>query len=140
MYTFKQFNNTYFLNIENGQEITAAISAFCKDQEIKAGSISGLGAVKEVTLRFFDPATKEYVDKTFQEQMEISNLVGNISQMDGEVYLHLHITLGREDYTALAGHLLTAVINGVGEFVVHKVDGEIGRIHSKERGLNLFDF
>lgn len=140
MYTFKQFGNTYFLNIENGQELTAAIAAFCEDQAITAGSISGLGAVNEVTLRFFDPATKKYVDKTFHEQLEISNLVGNISQMDGKVYLHLHITLGREDYTALAGHLLTAVINGVGEFVVHKVDGEIGRIHNAERGLNLYDF
>lgn len=72
--------------------------------------------------------------------MEISNLTGNISVMHDDVYLHIHITLGREDYSALAGHLLSAVINGVGELIIQKMDGKIDRIHNKSRGLNLFDF
>jgi len=44
----------------------------CIEQDIKAGTIVGMGAVNEATLRFFDPATKEFVDKTFSEQMEIT--------------------------------------------------------------------
>jgi uncharacterized protein len=40
--------------------------------------------------------------------MEISNLSGNISEAEGKLLLHMHITLGRKDYTALAGHLLDA--------------------------------
>ncbi len=74
---------------------------FCEEKGIKAGSISGIGAINELSLRFFNPETKTYVDKSFCEQMEISNLTGNISTMDGKVYLHLHITSGRSDYSAL---------------------------------------
>lgn len=140
MYSCKKFENTFILDINNGEEITAALNKFCEDHKIWAGSIIGLGAVKEATLRFFDPETKRYVDKTFSEQMEICNLTGNISQMHGEVYLHLHITLGREDYSVIGGHLLSAVINGVGEFIVQKIDGNVNRIHNPSRGLNLYDF
>src|SRR5690625_2128182 len=124
MYNYKKFCYKNFISIKNHEEITKAITAFCKEHEIKVGTVSGIGAIKEVSLRFFDPATKEYVDKTFSEQMEISNLTGNISETDGEVYTHLHITLGRSDYTALAGHLLSAVINGAGDRNERRVGNE----------------
>lgn len=140
MYTYQQIENTFFLNITNHQELTQALEAFCTEKKITAASISGLGAVKEVTLRFFDPATKEYVDKTFTEQMEISNLVGTVSSKDAQVYLHLHITLGRADYTTLSGHLMTAVIHGAGEIVIEQKQGVLNRKFDAETGLNLFDF
>lgn len=138
MYTYKQFGNTFIVSLKNRVEITKAVTAFVKDLGIKAGMVHGIGAVNEATLRFFDPATKEYVDKTFPEQMEISNLTGNISRMDGKPYIHLHITLGRADYTALAGHLLTATIHGAGELVIEKLDGEVRRQYDDETGLNLY--
>lgn len=139
-YTFKQFENKYVVSIKNRAEIVKTLQAFCVDQKIKSGTIIGLGAIDEVTLRFFNPDTKEYVDKTFNEQLEISNLTGNISIMDGKGYLHIHITLGRADYTALAGHLLSAKLKGAGEFVIDAFDGEIERIFCPNIGLNLYDF
>ena len=72
LYTYKQFGNKYVISIQNHAEITKAITAFVEEQDIKAGTIVGMGAVNEATLRFFDPATKEFVDKTFSEQMEIT--------------------------------------------------------------------
>jgi predicted DNA-binding protein with PD1-like motif len=138
MYTYKQFGNKFIVSLENRAEITKAVTAFVEEQGIKAGTVHGIGAVNETTLRFFDPATKEYVDKTFPEQMEISNLTGNISRMDEKPYIHLHITLGRADYTALAGHLLTATIHGAGELVIEKLDGEVGRQYDDETGQNLY--
>lgn len=140
LYTYKQFGNKYVISIQNHAEITKAITAFVKEQDIKSGTIVGLGAVNEATLRFFDPATKEFVDKTFSEQMEITNLTGNISQKDGKHYIHMHVTLGRNDYTALAGHFLTAKINGAGEFVIESFDGTVDRYHDEDTGLNLYKF
>jgi predicted DNA-binding protein with PD1-like motif len=140
MYTYKQFGNKYVISIDNRSEISLAITTFCEDFNIKAGAIYGLGAVDKATLRFFDPSTKKYVDTTFSEQMEISNLTGNISRMNGKVYLHLHVTLGRADYTSLAGHLLSGMINGAGEFVVEKFDGEVERYYNESIGLNMYKF
>lgn len=139
-YTFSKKGEIYFINIVNGQKIVASIKDLCEKEDIKAGIITGIGATNDVSLRFFDPETKEYVDKNFKEQMEISNLSGNISEMDGQVYLHFHITLGREDYTALAGHLLEATINGAGEFAILKAEGRNNRIHHPDLKLNLYDF
>ena len=84
MYSFVQDGDKYVVSIDNHQEVVGALAAFCKEQGILCGEISGIGAVNHAVLRFLDPATKKYVDKTFEEQMEISSLVGNISEKDGE--------------------------------------------------------
>ena len=87
MYKYKQVkDNAFVLSIDNHEGVAAALMAFCKEKNILAGNITGLGAISEATFRFLNPATKKYVDKTFKEQMEITNLTGNISQKDGKPY------------------------------------------------------
>lgn len=140
-YVFVQeIGNKYIVSINNHTEIVKALNAFCKEKGILSGSINGIGAIGELTLRFFNPKTKAYDDKTFREQMEISNLTGNISSMNEQVYLHLHITVGRSDYSALAGHLLSAIQNGAGEFVVEDYSERISRTYNPDLGLNIYDF
>lgn len=130
----------HILSIGNHQEISAALKAFCEEKGILSGAVYGLGAIKGMTLRFLDPATKKYVDKTFDNQMEIANLTGNISQKDGQVYLHLHVTCCGSDYKAVGGHLLCATVNGACELVVEAFDARPGRKYDNETGLNLYDF
>ena len=62
MYSFVQDGDTFVVSIENHQEVVAALAAFCEEQGILAGEITGIGAVNSATLRFLDPATKLYVD------------------------------------------------------------------------------
>ena len=129
------------MSLDNHTEISEALAAFCREKGILSGSVYGIGAVSEATFRFLNPATKAYVDRTFKEQMEITNLTGNISRKDGEPYLHLHITAGREDYSCIGGHLLSARINGACELFVESFPGvEIGRYADAETGLNLYKF
>lgn len=138
MYTYQAFGDRYVLSLENHVEITKAFTMFCEEKQIKAGVIHGIGAVGKATLRFFEPHTKQYIDKTFQEQMEIACLIGNISQKEEKPYLHLHITLGRSDYSALAGHLLEATLSGAGEFVIEAFEGSLERYYNTSIGLNLY--
>ena len=142
MYKYKQVrDNMYVLSLDNHVEVSAAIAAFCTEKGILAGNVVGLGAVSEATFRFLDPNTLKYVDKTFTEQMEITNLTGNISQKDGKPYLHLHITASRRDYTCIGGHLLSAYINGACELYVEAFPGvEIGRYADPATGINLYQF
>lgn len=142
MYQYKRVKDTlYVLSLDNHTEITEALKAFCDEKGILAGSVIGIGAISEATFRFLNPATKAYVDKTFSEQMEITNLTGNISEKDGCPYLHLHITASRSDYTCIGGHLLTARINGACELLVEAFpDAAVGRYLDGETGLNLYKF
>lgn len=131
----------YAVSLDNHVEIMEALAAFCKEKEILAGSVSGIGAISEATFRFLDPVTKKYVDKTFSEQMEITCLIGNISQKDGKPYLHVHVTAGRRDYTCVGGHLLSARVNGACElFVEDLFEASLGRRFDDETGLNLYEF
>ena len=131
----------YVLSVDNHQEIVAALAAFCKEKGILAGEIRGLGAVGRAVFRFLDPATKQYVDQAFEEQLEITSLIGNISVKDGNPYLHIHLTCGRRDYTCVGGHLLNATVNGACELVVDDWGpAAVGRRFDSETGLNLYDF
>lgn len=136
----KKVEEAYMISIKDGSSIVEALTDFVSIRKIQAGQITGIGAVSEATLRFFVPSAKSYIDKTFNEQMEVSNISGNISMVEGTPLLHLHITLGRQDYTALAGHLLDAKIRGAGEFMCYPLDTEAIKIKDKELGINLYDF
>ncbi len=140
MYTFRKAGDRYFLSIDNHQEIASAITEFCKAEGIMAGEIYGLGAVDDAVIRFFSPVTKNYSDLEFKEQLEMTNLTGNISEKDGNAYLHLHATFGRSDCSAIGGHLLSAVISGACELVVIPSTAHLGRKLSEETGLNMYDF
>lgn len=140
MYEFKKAEDRYFLSIDNHCEIVAALSAFCRKEHILAGEVYGIGAVSEAVLRFLNPATKKYVDMRFKEQMEMSNLTGNISEKDGEVYPHLHATFCKSDCSAIGGHLFSAQISGACELVVIPSAIKLERKFSEETGLNMYDF
>ena len=133
-------NNRYIVSLDNHVEIMAGLTAFCNGLGIKCGQVTGIGAVSEATFRLYDPATKQYVDKTFAEQMEITGITGNISHKDKEVYLQVHATCSRADYSCVGGHLLSARINGACELLVDKFgDTKVGRKFDEETGLNLYD-
>lgn len=137
----KKFGSDYVLSVKTGGDPVAAITDFVRSEKISAGNISGIGAVSSATLRFFDPKTKRYVDKIFDDQMEVANLTGNIASQDGKELIHLHVTLGNDNYNALAGHLLSARLNGAGEFVVYTFPGaKIEKTFNKNVGLNFYDF
>ena len=139
-WTAKNVEGAYIVSIEDKASVLGALTDFISSQKIQAGQVTGIGATNEATLRFFDPVSKKYVDKTFSEQMEISNVSGNIYEADGKPLLHLHITLGRKDYTALAGHLLDAKIRGAGEFFVYPINSKIVKVKNDDVGLYFYDF
>ena len=134
---FKKFGSKWVVSINIGEEVVETLKKFCEDNKIKLGTINGIGAVKKATIGFYNLETKKYYPKELNGDYEITCLSGNISTMDGEVYLHLHINLADSTYNTFGGHLNSAVIGGVGEFIIEEIDGEIERGFNKEVGLNL---
>lgn len=139
-YQYKQLGSKYFVRIDKDAEIVSVLKEICKDNNIEAASVSGLGAIKSATFGFFNPETKEYKEKTFNEYMEITSLLGNVSQKDNEVYLHLHMNASGKDYKTIGGHLVKAYVSATSEIIIDTEAGSIGRQFSEEVGLNLFKF
>lgn len=137
---FKRFGQKYIVRLDKGEEIVESLKTLCENEEIKLGTISGLGATNEVVIGLFETKTKEYHSKKLSGDMEITSLVGNISQKDGEVYLHIHINVGDGENNVFGGHLTSAVISATGEIVIDVIEGIVDREFSEEIGLNLFKF
>jgi len=134
---FKKFGNKWVIRIDKGEEIVQTLTKICKDNKIKLGSISGIGAVSKATIGLFETKSKEFHTKELSGDYEITNLSGNISTMNKEVYPHLHITLADKNQQTFGGHLSSAIISGTGEIIVEEIEGEIERRFNKEVGLNL---
>jgi hypothetical protein len=137
---YKKFGNKFIVRMDKGEEIVETLKEFCKKNEIKLGSIQGLGAVNKATIGLFETATKEYHSTELTGDHEITSLLGNISTMDGEVYLHLHINLADHEYKTYGGHLNSAVIGATGEFIIDVIEGTVDRAFNQEIGLNLYKF
>jgi predicted DNA-binding protein with PD1-like motif len=135
-----KIGNKYFIRIDKGEEVIASLKNFCIDNGVRLGSVIGLGAADRVIVGLFNTITKEYHNKEFVGEYEITNLTGNITAKEGEIYLHLHITLSDEDYNAHGGHLNECWISGTCELVIDVIDGEISRAFDSKSGLNLLKF
>jgi len=133
------FNNTALLRLEPGEEVLAGLKALCRQESVTLGTVQGIGAVNRAVLGLFDPATKQYRANVFEENLEIVSLTGNITTMDGEVYLHLHMAVSDEQGRVFGGHLTEAVISVTAEIVVTRIDGMVGRKFSEAIGINLLE-
>lgn len=134
---FKKIGSKWIVRIDKGEEIVKTLKQFCKENKIKLGTISGIGATDRVTIGLFNARSKQYHSQELIGDYEITNLSGNISTMNDEIYLHLHISLADSKYNAYGGHLNSAVISGTGEIIIEEIEDIIEREFNEEVGLNL---
>jgi predicted DNA-binding protein with PD1-like motif len=133
----KKFGKKIIVRIDKGEEIVDSLTRICKENNIKLGTITGIGATNKVKVGLFDPKTKEYHATQLTDDYEIAPLTGNISTMEGNTYLHLHINLCDKNHGSFGGHLNSAIVSATCECVIDAVDGEIDREFNEEIGLNL---
>jgi predicted DNA-binding protein with PD1-like motif len=108
----KEFHSKrlYQGNLDKGIEIVNGLVALLKQHKVSAGVISGIGAVSEAELGYFNAQTKAYEKVGFKENLEIVSLRGNISRKDNDVFPHLHAVLSKQDFSAIGGHLFSGIV------------------------------
>ena len=137
---YRKFGNKYIIRIDKGEEVVETLKKFCTKNNLKLGTITGLGATNKVTIGLFEAQSKKYFSKELIGNHEIAPLYGNITTMNGEVYLHLHVNLGNDEHKSFAGHLNSAIVSATVEVVIDAIEGEVEREFSDEIGLNLLKF
>ncbi len=131
-------SNVHILLIERGEKIIEKLLSYCKKEKIYAGFFTGIGAVDEAELAHYIVDNKKYSSKVFKEPMEICNMTGNVSLMNNEPYVHAHITLGKENFTLVGGHLKEATVHAVCEVYLVEVSKKVERKHQESLGLNVW--
>ncbi len=132
---FKKYGSTFFVYLEKGESVVNKLTNFCKEQNILNGYISGIGAVNKIELGSYDSNSKVYIKKTFEHDHELINYQGNIMLLDDEPFIHAHITIGNHNMEIFGGHLFSMNVAVVGEFIIHKIDGNSKRTFNDEIGL-----
>ncbi len=137
---YRKFKNQYVIRLDRGEEIVESLKEIAGKENIKLAYLTGIGAVEKVTAGVFDTKEKVFKGHTWEGDLEVVSIGGNINTMNGETYVHFHISVADERGNVFGGHLQEAVISGTGELVLTKIDGEVDRTFDEEIGLNLFDF
>ncbi len=129
--------NKYVLRFDKHEEIIQELKNFCQQQKIKAGVFQGLGAAKEVELAHYDVDKKRYANKVIRQKLEISVLIGNVAQMDGQMIIHAHGIFSDQTMQAQAGHVNRLIVAATCEIFLETLKHKIERRRDQTTGLNL---
>ena len=122
------------------EDLIDAIKEIVRKYNIKAGLINVIGALKKVTIGFFDLKTKEYNFKTFEEDVELISCMGNIAYKDEEPIIHLHVSVGKDDFSIIGGHLSQpSIISVTGEVYVYEIGQKLNRSTDPQFNLSLLE-
>jgi predicted DNA-binding protein with PD1-like motif len=130
---------TYLLVFRTGQEVMKGLLAFARKQHLVAGHLTGIGAVRDVVLGYFDPDKKAYLRSHEKGQAEVLSLTGNLALYKGKPFFHVHVALGRRDGSARGGHLFEATVRPTVELVLTAYPKAVRRQIDPETGLPLLD-
>lgn len=129
---------SFVLVFDYGEDVVAPLTRFADELQLRASSVTGIGAFEKARLGYFNPATKEFRENAVDEQVEVLAFTGNIAEGDaGERKLHLHVVLGCMDATTRGGHLIDAVVRPTLELMVTELPHHLKRTHDEKTGLVL---
>lgn len=122
-------------------DLLASIKEEFKKRNVKMGFFVAIGAVKNAKMAFYGQVDHKYHEFSIGAPAEILNCTGNVSEVDGDTFVHAHITLGLEDGTTRGGHLVEGTRIFACELFVIPLDGEqLKRTFDEATGLKLWKF
>jgi predicted DNA-binding protein with PD1-like motif len=130
---------TFVLVCDRHDDPIESITAAAKRFDLRAASLTGIGAFAGVTLGFYDRSRRDYVRRVIREQVEVVSLIGNIALDQGEPRVHAHVVVARADGTALGGHLLGGSVDPTLEVTVVESPAILRRKTDAATGLALID-
>lgn len=130
----------YLGRLSRGDDLLEALTAFCRENDVRLGRVRALGAVQKASIACYDQERREYDYFSIDRPLEITNLTGNVSEKDGKPIVHAHLTLADETGAAFGGHLAKGTSVFACEFVIESFAGPpFRRTHDEVTGLPLWE-
>lgn len=137
---YRTTDNSIIIRLDVGDSVKSCLHEVVSKEDITAASVTGIGALKNFTLGYFQPESGEYKQDEFSQPHELTNATGVISRQDGEPHIHLHATLAGPNHNAIGGHLHEGTVAAAGEFFLTPLDCKITRKHESDLNLDLMHF
>ncbi len=136
---YARYGASYVLRVDEGEEAVATIRGFLVQQGILAGYFVAWGAFSRLKLEYFVVERNEYKARTFDQQLEVASLLGNIACLDGQPVIHAHLTVGDEEFRSYSGHLAEGTVRPMLEVFVTPLPGELHRLRHARTGLAVLE-
>jgi uncharacterized protein len=136
---YQRFGYRLQVRLESGDEVVGSLIRLAEKEGFGFAALSGLGAVSSITLAYYNVATKEYEKHDIDEQLEVTAVIGNVSQKDGKPFPHVHATLGRRDLSTIGGHVFRAIAHSTLEIWLSTMQDAVQRLPDEASGLALMD-
>ena len=125
----------HILKPDFGSDLLQELQKYVLAKNVNLAWISGVGAVSKAVIRYYDQPKQEWIDLRLDKRLEVAGMWGNVSLLNGEPIVHVHIVLADETGHAYGGHLAdgTLVFNMeilmttlTGPPVIRKMDPQTG--------------
>ena len=127
----------FILALNLGEDLFDSILRCANDANIKSASLSGLGTLDDIMLAYYNLDTKQYQEKLFPGMYELISLNGNIAILEDELFVHIHASIGDENYRVFGGHVMSGIVGPACEITVTPLPGKIQRGYDDRTGLKI---
>jgi len=129
----------WLVRFRHGEDIVGGLLAFARERKIAGAWVNALGAIEDPELGYYDLTSRTYTRRTFPGDWEITAIVGNLGWKGDDPVLHVHATIGAEDFSTRGGHLFAGRAGATCEVFVRDLQKRIERKPDADIGLALWD-
>jgi hypothetical protein len=129
---------TLICRLKYESDLFDSIKELANQNNLASATFSGIGAVENAVVSFYNQKEKRYRNMTIDKPLEVLACSGNIGKLRGETLVHGHITLSDANGQAWGGHLMKGTKVFSMELVITElIDVELVREFDPVTGLNL---
>lgn len=127
--------------LERGEDVIPALEKYCAEHKITAGVFTGIGAVNNIEIGYYDFEEREYHFRHEAGDFEVASMNGNVAVFEGKPFVHVHAVLSRCDKTleCIGAHIKRASVAVTLEVFLTEVDVSLTRVHDDFIGLKLLN-
>lgn len=134
-----KIDGKYLIRLEIGEELVSSLTSVAQNNNIGLAQVQGIGALKDIELGYYDLSQKEYLRKSIDEIVELVSCTGNLTIRDAKPFAHLHVALGKPDFTVIGGHLFRGIVAVTAEIFVDPMQKTVHRKFDEDTALYLMD-
>lgn len=136
-YTKLTIESDYIVKLEVGDKVHESILDFCRQENIQTGWFTGIGGIKDISLGYYNLDSKQYQFQKYDEIHEVVGLIGNVSLVENQPFLHIHTSISDGQNRTSSGHLEYATVGITLELRITKYKEHINRSFEEQIGLKL---
>lgn len=142
---YRNFGDAYYIRMDRGDEMVAAILDVCNQEGIESATYSGIGGCESADIAVFNAQRGEFDIERVEGLLELVSFTGNvIADDEGVLHHHTHALFAYvEDgeHRSIGGHLKATVVRYTAEIELRPVmGGRIGLAHDPETGTGFWKF